>query len=61
MRRCPPEVAFERVMGYRLLQHPCRVFGVGFSVGFEGFGQGVCGVVRLVEVLGLDGGGALEC
>ena len=61
MRRRASEIAFQRVVIYRLLQHARCVFGVGFSVGFEGFGEGVGGVVGLVEVFGLDRGSALEC
>lgn len=60
MRRRTPEVALERVVVDGLLQHARRVFGVGLAVRFEGFGEGVCGVVGLVQVLRLDGGGVLK-
>lgn len=60
MGRRAPEVALERVVVYGLLQHARRIFGVGLAVRFEGFGEGVGGVVGLVEVFGLDGCGVLE-
>ena len=47
-------------MVYGLREDAGGVFGVGFSVGFVGFGEGVCGVVGFGEFGGLDGGGAFE-
>lgn len=61
LRRGAPEVAFERVVVDGRRQHAGGVLRVGLAVGFVRFGQGVGGVVGLVEVLGLDGGRALEC
>ena len=58
---CSSEIAFAGVVVYSLLQYSGGIFGVGFPVGFVGFCKGVCGVVGFVEVLRLDGSGALEC
>ena len=58
---CSSEIAFAGVVVYSLLQYSGGIFGVGLPVGFVGFCKGVCGVVGFVEVLRLDGSGALEC
>lgn len=60
MRRRSPEVALRHVVVDCLLQHPRCIFWVYLAVRFERFNEGVRGVVRLVEVLGLNLGGALE-
>lgn len=60
LRGSSSEIALARVMVYSLLQHARSVLGVSFTVGFVGFGESVCGVVRFVEILGLNGGSALK-
>lgn len=60
LRRSSSKIALARVVIYRLLQHAGGVLGVGFAVGFVGFGESICGIIGFVEVLGLDDGSALE-
>lgn len=61
VRRRPPEIALHRVVVDGRTQHPRRVLRVRLAVRFVRFRQRVGGVVGLVEVLGLDGRGPLEC
>ncbi len=61
MRRRAPEVALGRVVGDGGAQHARRVLRVRLAVGLVRFRQRVGRVVGLVEVLGLDGRGSLEC
>ena len=60
MRRRSPEIALRGIMVDGLLQHARRIFGVRLAIGFDRFCQRIGGVVGLVEVFGLDRGGALE-
>lgn len=53
-------VSFGREVLDGALEDAGSVFGVGLAVGFEGFEEGVCGVIGLGELFGLDAGGALE-
>jgi hypothetical protein len=41
-------------------EHASGVLGVGFAVDLERFSQGVCCIVGLVKVLGLNGGSLFE-
>ena len=61
IRRRSPEIPLACVVVYSLREHPGGIFGVRFSIRFVGFCERVCGVIGLVEVFGLDRGGALEC
>lgn len=60
LRRRSSEVALARIVVYSLLQHARGVLGVGFTIGFVGFGESIRGVVGFIEVLGLDGGSTLK-
>jgi hypothetical protein len=61
VRGCAPEVAFARVVVYRDVDDTRGVFGVCLPVDFEGFDERVGGIIRLGEILRLDGCGTLEC
>ena len=60
MRRRPPEVAFRCIVYDSDGEDARGVLGRVFAVDFEGFGQGVGGVIGFFDLAGLDVGGFFE-